>query len=241
MTLLPALPEQPEPPPMKLAEVIGHLRDSLAGSDWEAVDALLQFLDCRNVEAHVHKWSRFDDRAPRSAEALAERLELPEYMQNFLAAYEAGTLAGEYPAATLWRAYFNQLTETADRVGSQFLKEWVTWEVSLRNELARERADHLSWSIEPHLLDPLHGEPSHTELVVRLREAANPLDAQRKLDAAKLAAIHLMSGTDPFSLDAVLAYTASVLVLDGWDLPEAPAPGALLEKMRGNEPQTESR
>jgi hypothetical protein len=235
MTLLPALPEKPQPPPMPLEEVLVHLRDSLDGDDWEAADALLQTLDCRNVEAVVRDWPIFDDRALRPKHAIEDHEDLPAYMDEFLMAWEAGSLPGDYPLGKLWQGYFRNLMETAERVGSTFLKEWLTWEISLRNELAEERAERLDWSVDEHLLEPPHGQPTHQDVLVRMREASDPLDRQRKLDGARLAAIEAFSGIDPFSVDAVLSYVAAVLILDGWRLPESPEPEKLLEEMRGGD------
>jgi len=231
MTLLPALPEKPETLPIPLEEVLEHVEDSLSGADWRGADALLQFLDCRNIEDVLLERDRFDVRAPRSREHIDAVVELPGYMQEFIETWRAGSMSGNYPMQELWRGYYRNLFQTAHSIGSKFLEEWATWDVSLRNLLAETRAEAAGLDSEEHMMERPHGDPNHEDLLMRLREASDPMARQRYLDEARLETIEMLRGTDPFSLDTVLAYLSACLILERWDLPEAPDTQALLEEM----------
>ncbi len=231
MTVLPALPDRPEPPAWRLEQVWAAVAEELEGRALEAAQAVIEFLDCRNLESILLDRQAFDERARLTREQLAEREGLPEYMANFLAAWDSGAVSGPYPLDGLWRAYFSHLHEIGVRARSRFLQDWATWEVAVRNALARERAGKLGWEAEARLAEPLHGEPATEELLVQVREATEPLERKRILDQARLQAIEALAGRDPFGLDAVLAYLASMLVLDSWVVPAEVDLDELLEAM----------
>jgi len=219
MTLLPALPDEPQPSPIPLQEAIDLVTQELDGRQLQAEDTLLQMLDCKNMEALLQEQDWFDERGPRSKQQLQERTDLPPYMEEFVVQWEAGTISGPYPFDALWRDYFENLYETGARTHSRFLMESAIWETEVRNGLARQRAANLGWEAEPRLLAPQHGGPAIQDLMMQVKEAATPLAKQRVVDQARLAAIDEMGAQGPFSLDAVLRYLAKVLVLDRWAAP----------------------
>ncbi len=231
MTLLPALPEKPEAPPAPLEEVLEHMKDSLSGDHWKAADALLQYLDCLNVEAVLLERDFFDERALRDRDHIEGLIELPDYMAEFITAWKSGGGTGGYPMKDLWRGYFANMLETARETKSGFLADWATWEVSLRNALAEARAEAAGMSADDHLAERPHNEPNHEDLLLRLRDASDPLVRQKYLDGERLAAIEGFRGTDPFSMDSVLAYLASCLILERWKFQDSPDPQALLKDM----------
>jgi len=231
MTMLPALPETPEAPPMALAEIWPLVRQSMEGSDMQGAMAVMEFLDCRNLESILQGHDAFDERAPRPRQELEEREDLPEYMNEFLQTWDSGAAAGPYAFDELWRAYFANLWEQGAVLGSRFLQDWATWETTMRNALVRDRAARLGWEVEPRLLEPRHGEPSVGALVMQVREAADPLTGKRLLDMARLDAISEARGLDPFGRDAVYAYLAAMLVLDGWAMPKETHLAELLEQL----------
>ena len=219
MTLLPALPDEPQPSPIPLEEAISLVGQELDGRQLQAEDALLQVLDCKNLEAMLQGRDWFDKRSPRSKEQLRDRTDLPPYMEEFVVRREAGTISGPYAFDDLWRGYFQNLYETGARTHSRFLTESAIWETEVRNGLARQRATELGWEAEARLLDPLHGGPAVQDLMMQIKEAATPLAKQRVADQARLTAMDEMGGQGPFSLDAVLRYLAKVIVLDRWAAP----------------------
>ena len=219
LSMVPALPEVPEAPPLSLENLIEVCGEDVAGKDLELVHALLGFLDCRNVEALLRGHDTFDERAPISREQLEERQELPDYLAEFLEAHDSGSISDDYPFDALWRDYFTQLYEEADRSGSTFLKEWSVYEVTLRDAITRQRAEALGEKADLRVSGVAAGEgEGHGALLSTLSEAANPMERERLLDTARLAKIDSIAGIDPFSTDAVLSYVAATMILDRWDV-----------------------
>ncbi len=230
LAMVPPLPEAPDAPPLPLEALIELYGADMDAADWGLAQTLLGFLDCRNVEARLQEHDVFDDRAPQSAEALEERTDLPEYLGGFLEAYESGSVSDEYPFDALWRAYFGELVEVSERAHSLFLKEWAGYEISLRDALARQRAEALGDKGDMRASGvQSEAAENHAALLSTLAEAANPMERERQLDAARLAKIESISGIDPFSTDAALSYLAATLILDRWDVGKAADVTKMLE------------
>lgn len=230
LAMVPPLPEAPEAPPLPLEELIQLFTEDMQESDRALAVTLLGFLDCRNIEARLQDHGVFDERAPLTTEALDEKTELPEYIGEFLEAYEAGSLNEDYGFDALWRAYFTHLVETADLCRSPFLREWAGYEITLRDALARQRAEALGDKGDMRVSGvPVDAGEDHGSLLSTLAEAANPMERERLLDTARLAKIDSISGIDPFSTDAALAYLAATLILDRWDVGKAADVAKMLE------------
>lgn len=230
LAMVPPLPAAPEAPPLPLEELTQLYTEDMQESDRALAMTLLGFLDCRNIEARLQDHGVFDERAPLTVEALDEKTELPEYIAEFLEAYEAGSLNEDYGFDALWRAYFTHLVETADRCRSSFLREWAGYEITLRDSLARQRAEALGDKGDMRVSGvAVDGGDDHSSLLSSLAEAANPMERERLLDTARLAKIESISGIDPFSTDAALAYLAATLILDRWDVGKAADVAQMLE------------
>lgn len=236
MTLLPAPPAAPDRPTVPLAAGIELLRGELSPAHWTLAEAMLTRLDVANTEALLQGRAELvDGRALRvtSAERLAAlraRGELPDFFGQFLEHHEQGTLEqGGYSFDRLWQGYYGWLQAQAERGGSRFLREWVSWEISLLDRLARWRGGRLGRSGDAALLSDLGTAAGHEELIGRLAEEDDPQRREMLLDGARLAAIERSSGSDPFALDAVLAWLAAALLLDRWELPREADPPGMLE------------
>lgn len=219
LSMLPALPETPEVPPVSLGQLVELLFEDLDEPDKALAMSLLGHLDCQNVEARLQGYEVFDDRAVLTREALDERNELPEYLQDFLEAHDSGASSDEYPFDGLWKSFYTALVEVAESTGSDFLKDWASYEITLRDALAKSRAESLGE--KPELRSAgvaVETAESHAPLLAAMAEAANPMEAERLIDTARLAKIDSISGIDPFSTDAALAYLAATLILDRWDV-----------------------
>ncbi|MBN1944310.1 MAG: DUF2764 family protein [Bradymonadales bacterium] len=230
MSIMLKLPEVPDVPPIELKAAVDQIMEAVDEADRRGVVALLEFLDCRNLEARLQGVEVFDDRAVFSRAALEERVDLPAYMTDFLELYESGAIAESYPFDALWRAYFGHLLRVAEEARSSFLQEWAGFEITLRDALVLLRAEDLGEKGEPRLSGVLTEEgESHLTLLSAYAEASNPLEGERVLDRGRLKKIEAISGIDPFSADAVLAYLAALLILDRWDLEQAADMAEMLE------------
>lgn len=232
MSALPALPLAPEKPPISLAEVVGLLREELIPADLQLAQAIAMFVDMGNIESRLTgRGAPFDSRGLFPEEQLNSTpgTELPEFASELLRKQEEGALQPAAAIAALWQAYFGHMLELAETSRCNFMKEYVAFELPLRNALYRLRADKLGLDAATQRLDEPSGGAHHDDLVSRLNEEPDAVARERLLDTARLRAFDAVSGTDPFSIDAVLCYLASALVLDRWDLPRTADAKQLLE------------
>ena len=220
LSMLPPLPDVvDEGTPIPLSECLEALNLELSGSDRALALAVLSQIDCENIEAHLQGWDTWDARGPASKEAVDERRDLPPHLSEFLEAYDAGSISDAYPFDALWRGYYAFLLEAAEAGGSRYLKEWVIYEITLRDALAHHRADALGLNVESKSSGlPDLGGDDFIELISMLPEASNPMERERLIDMERLHHRDSIVGIDPFSTDAVLAYLSGMLILDRWDI-----------------------
>lgn len=230
MSSLPAMPQVPEPPPLHLSELARALRVDLTERHWTLAEAMLLSLDMANVEARL-----FHRDAPKEALVLVTTAsasttpELPEFAAALVHRKEEGALSEEEAIPSLWRAYYDYLLDLSEVSGVEFLQQFVGFEVPLRNALCRHRAERLGIDPSGQLLEEPSGGARHDALMAKFVEEEEPLAREKLLDSARLHAFDSFSGTDPFSMDAVLAYLASAIVLDRWDLPRTADTKQMLE------------
>ncbi len=246
MTSLPELPDVPATPPAPLGDLIADLREELTPAHWELASALILRLDIANLEAALQGRPQLIDargvlppewlpQAKGTNAELAERntevdVDLPSFIEDFLEGYSDGAAtSAAYAFDALWRAYYAHVTALGQTRRCRFLLEWAQFEVPLLNVLAMQRAQDLHLDSAEAQLDEPPAPARHDDLMTRLQEEENPQNRERILDTARLAFFDNISGIDPFSVDAVLAYLAAAMVLDRWRLPETEQPESLLE------------
>ncbi len=227
VTALPPLPEGFGPPPAPLPEIVQDILDEVDGADAELVQALLWFIDTANAESILLGRSHFDPRGTCTREQWDARQDLPVFLDEILRSEES--LQPAQQVARLWNAYFAQLAAIAEKHGNHFLSCFVEVETGLRNAVARLRAEQMS--IDPDLAMVAGGEGAaqYQAAALRAAEAPDPQARERVLDRERLAFYQEIEGIDPFSIDAVLAYLASALVLDAWRVTEETDPETMLE------------
>lgn len=230
LSMLPSLPEGPEAPPIPLDGFIPLIEEDIAEGDRPLALAILGFMDCRNVESALQGFDAFDERAPLTHAQIEERADLPEYLAEFLDAYDSGSISDDYPFDALWRMYFTHLVELGESSSSRFLRDWAAFEIGLRDDLVPLRAEVTGDKADLRLSGVVVDEGDDTgALISALAEAANPMERERMLDAERLKKLDTFAGVDPFSTDAALAYLAALLILDRWDVGETADVAKMLE------------
>lgn len=229
---LPALPLQPEPPPLALGELVAMLREELTPAHWRLAEGLIARIDVANVEALLmQRGTPPDPRGVFEPGQLTARggASLPDFLADPLRRQEEGALARAQVPGLLWQGYCRHLVALAEEAGSQFLRDWVAFELPLLSSLAALRAERLGVDAGAERLDEPPAPSRHDDLLARLADEPDPQARERQADNARLLAIESFSGIDPFAVDAVLAYLASSLILDRWDLPRTASAETLLE------------
>lgn len=220
MSGLAVLPTTAQASPVSVADLAVELQSELTEAHWELAVALLFAREMPLLEAALA--GRHSDASSQTSLCLFTEepvYQSPPFALELRQQAQDGQLTPEDAISSVWKGYFGLLADVAQASGNHFVDGFVSFEVPLRNALARFRADRVGVDPTGQLL----AEPSagwhHDELVSRFAEQTDPLEGERLLDSARLRAYELFGGTDPFSIDAVLCYLASAMVLERWRLP----------------------
>ncbi len=219
---LPALPELGGAPVIQPAELRRHAQaDRPAG---EVVDAILLEQDLLSREAALA--GEIAD--PQPVVLSPEQVRGEQPLPAALAAPEGPRR--RIPADLTWEAYYRHVRRLGERCRCGFLRQWVGFEVALRNALAAERARALELEPADYLLAADLADPSAgAEDIVRAWSAArDPLRALRVLDEARAGWTGRRSRYFSFSLDEVAAYARMLSLVVRW------------HRLGGEEGQTES-
>ncbi|KKL67372.1 hypothetical protein LCGC14_2135650, partial [marine sediment metagenome] len=145
-----------------------------------------------------------------TAEQVRGDVPLPE----FLTAEPAGRL--RIPGDAVWEAHYRH----AYRLGGacEFLREWVGFEVALRNAVATARAETLELDPAGYLLgEDLADEDAPVQgTVAAWAEAPDPLAALRVLDEGRWTWVDQRSRYFSFAIDELAAYARKLILLTRW-------------------------
>ncbi len=218
LSALPALPAEPgggvSMAPSKLASLCSEEDAKTA----ELVRALLMEFDLRAME-RIEFGVEPSESAVHTEAQLKERSDMPEWLKDALAS-ERGD--GNFSFDGVWRAYYEMLASVARGSGSKFLERWVSWEVGLRNAVARTRATRLGLSAEDVGVEGISEEhPSEYRPAVDalISHMDGGFDAWREMDRS-LAMLRLGKARElappfTFNLDELLSYIVQFVVLRG--------------------------
>lgn len=213
ITALEPLAGPPAEPPITPAELREHVSPSPSAT--ERVDVVLLGDDLLQREAFLAGELDGEDVRPAVLEPAQVRNEaaLPRELSG-------GGSPADARAATdsVQAAYFRHAAEVARRRSSAFLHAWISFEVSLRNALAQERAKALGLSAEDYLVAAdLGGSPREaSQAVNEWMSASDPLEAMRALDRARWRWLTSNDSWYSFSDDELAAYAAKLVLLTRW-------------------------
>jgi vacuolar-type H+-ATPase subunit C/Vma6 len=127
-----------------------------------------------------------------------------------------------HPYDRLWELCYESILAGAEKRGCRYLLEYIPWEIELRNRLAAMRLRSIGANAEERAVLPLIRNYDFTALLSQLEGQKNPLASERTLDTERLKQINHCQGSDPFSLDALLAYISRALILGRWERTQEP-------------------
>jgi hypothetical protein len=209
-TALPVLGELGTTPPFSPAQLHQFVDGTAAAP---LVDALLLGDDLLQREACLA--GELTEPAPAvlaRAQALGQEA-LPDYLDP--AAYHGSELM---PGDAVWSAYYHHVAAVAARHHSQFVRDWVTLEVGLRNALAVARARALNLDTSGYVVAEELGsdDAAVASLVGEWSAAQDPLDGLRLLLEARWRWVHEQDAWFSFSADEIAAYAVKLLLLHRW-------------------------
>ncbi len=134
---------------------------------------------------------------------------------------EEGTEEQEDARASVdavWSRYFRHAASVAKRKSSAFLREWIGFEVGLRNALVRARARALELDAAAYLVTPdlADGDIDYTHAISTWSAAPNPLAAQQALDEIRWDWLEENEGWYSFAAREVEVYAARLVLLHHW-------------------------
>lgn len=210
MTSLPPLPPLGESPPVGL----GELYERVEGDDVKSVvGAVLLEHDLMQRQGVLSGELEQASPAVLTTDQVLGQAPLPAP----LSVDEQGAARSIGDDAT-WEAYFRHVADTAGRVGCPFLRQWVGFEVALRNALVIARAKALDLTPEEYLVaEELADDSADVAPIVGQWSAAEDLlAAQRALDQGRWNWLNDHGGWFSFRIDEVAAYARGLVLLHRW-------------------------
>ncbi len=211
LTALPVLDPPPADPPLSLED---FYRDVPAGRPGRLARMILLSHDLLLREAL--RSGEIESASPvvLSQEQLRGDAPVPAELEPSSETPEAPA----FPQDALWSAYYRHAVALADAERSGFLREWVGWEVGLRNALAIARARALGMDPGRYAvaldLQQFEGEAEAAE--ASWSAATDPLTG---LQALLMASWRWIDHREPwftFEDDEFAAYAAKLVLLHRW-------------------------
>jgi hypothetical protein len=211
ITALPTLGNLGDAPPIRPNQLLSHLADHAdaraVASVFFLLDDLLQreaFLggEIKDIQPAV-----LNDRQIRNEEPLPPCL-----------AEEGEEDGRSIRVDRLWDRYFHHADDVARTNRSPFLKEWIGYEVAMRNALAEERAKRLG--LEPtHYMVATDLGQTDEDLSGVIRDwtaASTPLAGHKVLTLARFEWLMRHDAWFSFADDELAAYGAKLMLLHQW-------------------------
>lgn len=232
-TMLPSLSFD-APPEISFEKLDVLLNDNLTQRDYEKTLALRLIYDILNLRA-LWREEEFDPRGQLSAyemsEALMNRIELPDYVYEFIDRYpKKEDRLHHFPF--LLAKFF----QSAENLKDPFLRRYLSFEREIRLVMTAFRAKKLGrdLSVEFQYEDPEEDliaqllaqqdaktyEPpeKYKDLKVLFdKYGDNPMALQKALDQYRFDRVeNLVDMADTFSIERILAYLVQYMVVEKW-------------------------
>ncbi len=212
---LPALGDLGTEPPMGLAELLEHL----AGS-WPRhllVSTIVLLVDLVKREGYLAGEVEEVEPTVLSVQQGYGEQPLPESLLEFLDAEDSGQQSGIL-ADRMWEAYFRLADATATRLGSQFLADWVRFEVSLRNALVTVRSKRLGLEPASYVVarDLSTADDDFEAVLAEWASSPNPLVGQQVLLRFRWDWLDLHDAWFSFRDDELAAYAIRLILQQEW-------------------------
>lgn len=216
LSVLPALDTLGSLPPMNLRSFIQQVID--CSGPVETVKTILLSSDLTQYQALLAEEIDRDrtDLAVLSLDKGEDQDVLPDFL---LPDEEAGDEEDPRRAVdAVWSRYFHHAATVAKRKQSKFLRDWVAFEVGLRNELAKKRAHTLELDAEDYIVAPELADHKidYTHAISTWSAAADPLAAQEALDKVRWNWLKENEGWYSASAREIEVYAARLMLLHTW-------------------------
>jgi len=216
LSVLPALEPIGSVPPMSKRAFLEQVIDS--NGPVETVETLLLSDDLTQYQVLLAEEIEPDkaDLAVLSIDKSENEAVLPDFLLP-----EEGTDEQEDARVSvdaIWSRYFRHAAAVAKRKASSFLRDWIRFEVGLRNALATTRAHALELDAEAYLVAPdlADRDIDYTHAISTWSAASNPLTAQEALDKVRWDWLEENGGWYSFKAREIEVYAAKLVLLHHW-------------------------
>ena len=208
LTFLPALGEPGWPPPISLSGMLERVLD--CGGNPDVVEAILLSDDLVQYHAYSSGEVSEVESTVLAPEQTRGGSPLPEYLAEQLEGKDE-----ELGRDAVWEAYYRYVAEIASAQKSEFLTQWVKFEIGLRNALAIHRAKSLDLDPTEYVVVPDLGgaERDFSGVVSEWTAAQDPLHGLRVLDTARWAWLTEHDKWFTFEDDELAVYAAKLMLL----------------------------
>jgi len=200
------------PPPITIPDFLDRVRE--VDGNTALIEAIFLSDDLLQWQAHLS--GELDDFDPvvLSEAQIKDEEPLPDFLTTLAAEDDTQNFID-----SLWANYYQHALDIAnDQGGSDFLNNWIAFEVGLRNALVIARAKSLG--LDPHsyvVADNIGITKDEFDMVVtEWSSASNPLEGLRVLDRARWRWITENDDWFSFSDDELAAYAAKLILLKRW-------------------------
>lgn len=209
-TALPSLGEAGSAPPIGLGAFMGYIAGSSAV---EPAGVIVLADDLVQHEAYLQGEHQEPDPAVLTDAQVRGEAPLPEALMAWATPHPT-----HLPPDVLWASYYRYATETARRRSSAFLRQWVGWDVALRNALVEARARALELDPSSHYVAlELAADPAPLPGLIRDWETApDPATALESLFRGTWDWIERVRPFYTFEDDELVAYAAKLVLLHRW-------------------------
>jgi hypothetical protein len=220
--LLPPLPSiLGDKLPLPFADLCALIRRNIQFGDEGLLKAELSLIDAANWEHFDQGQEIFLTGGTLSREELGAWRNLPPFIHTFLEEKERG-VRRPYLYDRLWELCYRELLAEAGRKGCRFLLDYIPWEIALRNRLSVLRMRDSGRNAEEYAVLPALRSADAADPVTQVEGHKNPLAAEHQLDRCRLRRIVHCQGSDPFSLDTLLAFVLQAMIYERWERLQEP-------------------
>lgn len=242
-------------------EIVAEIMEELTDADAKAVRLLYGYYDCENIVALRAGRNAYNPLGNLSQAELEEELQeptrLPQAMADVIKAYAAAqseetvdeeAIRGVDLTLGFERSLFEAYYAECARAKSHFLREWATFDRTLRNISAVAVARAISRPASSvtvgkgEIVDQLQrssaadfglrGELPYIDAVIAaINDEQNLVEKEHKIDLIRWDQAVELAVTDYFDINAILSYLVRVNIVARWALLDPKRGRAMLDRI----------
>lgn len=201
---------------LSFSDIARIIQRNIEPEDIPLTKALLMMIDVSNFETIHQGRDVFIEGGTLTREDIEHKLNLPLFIQAFLDEKERG-VRRPYLFDALWERYYEYAYSLGQEMECRFLIDYISWDISLRNQLIMLRVKEGNREADNYTLLPHIGGYDLSAVIAQLKNQRNPLLAERLLDEERLRQVLHCEGGDPFSVDAILSTLERARIFERWE------------------------